>query len=284
MMRAQAGTKLSRAPARGGPTALLDRARGALTERRPPRRGRRALNEPSSLWLLRHGQSEGNVIRDRAAPDLHTLDIAERDMDVPLSALGRAQAEAFGRWLAGRRPEAPQVVVASPYRRAADTARVALEAAGLDLRVHLDERLRERELGTLDLLTRAGVTARFPDEQRRRDRLGKFYYRPPGGESWVDVALRLRSLRDTLGREHPGRRVLVVTHEVVILMMRYLLEELDEQTVLAMGGGQLANCSVTAYETDGRGRPQLRTVDWTAPLEAADTPVTRAVEAPVAPR
>jgi len=121
-MRATAGTKLSRGPARGGPTALLNRARGALTERRPPRRGRRALNEPSSLWLLRHGQSEGNVIRDRAAPDLQTLDIAERDMDVPLSALGRAQAEAFGRWLAGRHPEAPEVVVASPWTPPASTS------------------------------------------------------------------------------------------------------------------------------------------------------------------
>jgi broad specificity phosphatase PhoE len=265
---------------------LLERARRALRggRRGPTARHRLLPSEPSSLWLLRHGQSEGNVIRDRAAPDLQVLDIAERDMDVPLSALGREQARAFGAWLAGRRHDAPHVVVASPYRRAADTARVALEAASLDLPVHLDERLRERELGTLDLLTRAGVTARYPDEQRRRDRLGKFYYRPPGGESWVDVALRLRSFRDSLGREHAGRRVLVVTHEVVVLMMRYLLEDLEEQAVLRMGGGQLANCSVTAYETDHDGRPRLRALDWTAPLEAADAPVTRSPEAPVAPR
>jgi broad specificity phosphatase PhoE len=234
--------------------------------------------------LLRHGQSEGNVVRDRASADLQTLDIAERDMDVPLSALGREQAEAFGRWLGGQPDTAPDVVISSPYLRAADTARIALAVAGLDRPVHLDERLRERELGILDLLTRAGVTARFPDEQRRRDRLGKFYYRPPGGESWVDVALRLRSLRDSIGREHGGRRVMIVAHEVVILMMRYLLEDLDEQTVLSMGGGQLANCSLTAYEADAEGRPVLRTVGWTVPLEAGDAPVTRAPDKHVAPR
>jgi broad specificity phosphatase PhoE len=276
---------MSTGPEGAGGTTLGARLRRALpTGAVSWHRRVRPPSEPAALWLLRHGQSEGNVVRDRAAPDLQTLDIADRDMDVPLSALGRAQAEAFGRWLAEHPAPAPEVVVSSPYRRAADTARIALAAADVDLEVHLDERLRERELGVLDLLTRAGVTARFPDEQRRRDRLGKFYYRPPGGESWVDVALRLRSFRDSLGREHPGRRVLVVTHEVVILMLRYLLEDLDEPTVLAMGGGQLANCSVTAYETDRDGHPHLRSLDWTAPLEAADTPVTRAADAPVAAR
>jgi broad specificity phosphatase PhoE len=242
------------------------------------------LNEPSELWLLRHGQSQGNVIRDaQRHADQETLAIPERDMDVPLSDLGREQALAFGTWLRDQ-DTTPDVVIASPYLRAVQTAEIALEAAGLDLRVHHDERLRERELGILDLLTSRGVELRFPDEARRRARLGKFYHRPPGGESWVDVALRQRSVRDSLGREHSGRRVLLVAHEVVILMMRYLLEDLDEPTVLAMGGGQLANCSLTTYRTDDEGHPQLERVGWTVPLEESSTPVTRAPEEPVAPR
>jgi broad specificity phosphatase PhoE len=201
------------------------------------------LNEPSELWLLRHGQSQGNVVRDAAREaDQETLAIPERDMDVPLSELGREQAAAFGTWLATQERR-PDVVIASPYVRAVQTAEIVLAEAGMHLRVHRDERLRERELGVLDLLTSRGVESRFPQEAARRARIGKFYHRPPGGESWVDVAVRLRSVRDSLGREHPGKRVLLVAHEVVILMMRYLLEELDEQTVLGMGGGQLANCS-----------------------------------------
>ena len=39
----------------------------------------------------------------------------------------------------------------------------------------------------------------YPDEAKRRDLLGKFYYRPPGGESWADVALRIRSVLATEG-------------------------------------------------------------------------------------
>ena len=73
------------------------------------------ISDPTELWLLRHGQSLGNVARDRARDEqVETLDIAERDMDVPLSDLGVRQAKAFGRWL-GAQEHQPEVVLASPY-------------------------------------------------------------------------------------------------------------------------------------------------------------------------
>ena len=62
-----------------------------------------------------------------------------------------------------------------------------------------DERLRERDFGAFDGMTGAGIREQYPDEAKRRDLLGKFYYRPPGGESWADVALRVRSLLFTEG-------------------------------------------------------------------------------------
>ena len=46
-------------------------------------------------------------------------------------------------------------------------------------------------------MTRSGIREQYPEEAQRRDLLGKFYYRPPGGESWADVALRVRSLLAT---------------------------------------------------------------------------------------
>jgi broad specificity phosphatase PhoE len=116
-------------------------------------------NQPASLWLLRHGQSLGNVAHDAARePGTLVLDIAQRDMDVPLSEYGQRQARAFGEWMAGQpAEELPDVVIASPYVRAVQTAETVLEAAGLtDVRLQRDERLRERELGVLDLLTPGG--------------------------------------------------------------------------------------------------------------------------------
>ena len=57
----------------------------------------------------------------------------------------------------------------------------------------MDERLREKEFGILDGLTTLGIRNGFPEQADFRKILGKFYHRPPGGESWCDVILRLRS-------------------------------------------------------------------------------------------
>jgi probable phosphoglycerate mutase len=243
------------------------------------------VSDPVELWLLRHGQSLGNVARDAARErDVETLDIAERDMDVPLSPLGIEQATAFGKWL-GTCTAPPEVVIASPYRRATQTAELVVESAGSDLRVHSDERLRERELGVLDLLTSRGVESRYPNEAERRRRLGKFYHRPPGGESWVDVALRMRSLRDSLAREHLDKRVLLVTHEVVIVIWRYLLDDLDENRALSLARDRpLANCSLTTYVRGNNENLVIDRENWTVPLEESAIAVTEDHDAPVAPR
>ena len=56
---------------------------------------------PQEIWLVRHGQSAGNVARDaaEAAAGL-SIDIAERDVDVPLSELGVRQSQALADWFA----------------------------------------------------------------------------------------------------------------------------------------------------------------------------------------
>jgi broad specificity phosphatase PhoE len=137
------------------------------------------------------------------------LKLDVRDPDVPLSDTGRAQAESLGRYFA-ELPEdqRPTAVLSSPFARALTTAQLA--TAGLDVRVRTDERLRERDFGAFDGMTGAGIREQYPDEAGRRDLLGKFYYRPPGGESWADVALRVRSLLATEALRHDCDRLLVV--------------------------------------------------------------------------
>ena len=128
---------------------------------------------PSSLTLVRHGESIGNVAREQAeASGLPLIDIAERDMDVPLSGRGREQAAALGRWL-GELPrrERPTVAISSPYVRASETAEIAVDAAAMRVPLVLDERLREREFGVLDRLTKAGIVARHPDQAEARARV-----------------------------------------------------------------------------------------------------------------
>lgn len=248
---------------------------------------------PSILWIVRHGQSAGNVARDAAAAaGLERIAIEGRDVDVPLSDLGREQASALGRWFArGEAHGRPEVLLASPYARAIETARLFRDAGGCDAAepICLDERLREKEFGILDGLTRAGIVAEHPVQAGFRDVLGKFYHRPPGGEAWTDVIFRLRSLLDTVSLHHAGMRVMIVAHQVVVLCLRYILETLDEATILGIDReGDVANCSVTEYRFDPargkRGGLVLARYNETAPIEESHAPVTSAPDRMVAAR
>lgn len=231
---------------------------------------------PQTIWLVRHAESRGNVADQRARErGASMLDLDVRDPDVDLSPTGERQAAALGRWLADLPAAArPTAVLSSPYRRAAATAGCALARSRLDLPLRHDERLRERDLGMLDGLTGQGIRERYPEEAERRSRLGKLYYRPPSGESWSDVALRVRSMVDSLRAEHAGERLLVVTHQAVIMLFRYVLERLPEDELLAIDRRvQVANAAVTHYAVTPGGGPQLRSFNDTAHLEDVDEPV-----------
>lgn len=243
---------------------------------------------PRTLWVVRHGESAGNVARDAAnASGLEIIDIDVRDVDVPLSPLGERQAAALGKWFGEMPGDAkPNVVLSSPYKRALRTAELIREHGGLEPLdpanpVIVDERLREKEFGVLDRLTKRGIQTIHPDQAEFRRMLGKFYHRPPGGESWTDVILRLRSGLEMISREFCDDRVLVVAHSVVVLCLRYIIEHMTEEQILAIDReNEIANCSVTRYDNDTAGTKHGRLVltefNFVAPLEHEGAPVTRA--------
>src|SRR3954447_26727919 len=242
---------------------------------------------PTALWLVRHGESMGNVADAQAhSSGSGRLELDVRDPDVPLSPAGESQADAPGAWLAalpaGQRPT---TVLSSPFTRAAGTARRAIAASGLDLTIRYDERLRERDFGAFDGMTGEGIRAEYPDEARRRELLGKFYYRPPGGESWADVALRARSLLATEALRHDGERLLCVSHQAVIMVFRYVLEELSEHQLLEVDRHeQVANTSVTRYVREDDGSVRLLEYNSVSHLAAdahdAGAPVTEENDVP----
>jgi hydroxyethylthiazole kinase-like uncharacterized protein yjeF len=257
---------------------------------------------PEQLWVVRHAESVGNAARVAADQAGHeSIAVTIRDPDIPLSERGVGQARALGRWLA-RDPAIapPSAILASPYRRTRETAAQVARAANWPLfgaletgapvegrpeprrapgehapiPVIVDERLREKDPGRLEGLTRAGIIKRYPDEAEAYGQLGKFYYRPPGGESWCDVILRLRSLVDALRAEYAGGRVLIVTHQVVVVCLRYVLEGLDEAGVLGLERpGEVANSSFTSYRRSGD-RLVLEGFNGVAHLAEEDMPIT----------
>jgi len=225
----------------------------------------------AELMMIRHGQSASNVAFPRAdAAGLADSGLTGPDSEVELTEVGVAQAEAVGGWLAGLpAAELPQVVITSPYLRARETWRVAAEASGRDLpEPSTDDRLVDRLMGDLEMLTRAAVADRFPDEPERKRTAGEYFYRPPGGETFGDIAERLDSFLTDLNRDHAGERVAVVAHDSVVLMMRYVIEGLDWDSIAEVArAGQVRNASITTF-TGASGRLVLdryNTVDHLPP-------------------
>src|SRR5438093_1035522 len=152
------------------------------------------------LVLARHGETTGTAERR-----------FQGRTDVALSPRGRAQAEALGGALRGYRIAAAYV---SPFRRARETAEVAL--AGTGVPVTPVEELRELSLGEWEGCTVDEVRAREGDPYRAW-LLAPHDCPPPGGEPLDAVSARVRAAIDHISALHPnGDDVLVVAHGGVI--------------------------------------------------------------------
>ncbi|MGI5337810.1 histidine phosphatase family protein [Streptomyces sp. CA-181903] len=214
---------------------------------------------PAELIAVRHGQSTANVLFDRArATGTPAVLPPGADPLVPLTPLGREQAAGLGRWLAGAAPDA---VVVSPYVRARQTWEAMAETAGrLGCRPPLpppilDERLCDRRMGVFEGHDANAIRDRDPGEVLRRERAGEWTYRPPGGESLPDVADRVRALLRDPAAVPPGRRVLLVAHDAVVVALRHVLGgETPDQL------WPVPNASVSRWVADGGGG--LRRVEF----------------------
>ncbi|MFC9435070.1 histidine phosphatase family protein [Nocardia sp. NPDC057030] len=204
------------------------------------------------LYAVRHGQSTAN-----AAFAANTF-VEGDDTTIGLTDLGERQATAVGRWFAALDADRlPDLVLCSPYLRAVQTWQLMaqqLRAAGRDLPCHrIDQRLYDRHRGRLSHLSPIVVRERFPEESAKeaRDPLG---YRPPDGESFRDVADRLRGVVADLAADHRHRRALIVAHDAVVLFLRQLLENLTDAEVSAIAADGLAgNASITGWQRRAAG-------------------------------
>ena len=209
---------------------------------------------PTHLVVVRHAESERNIWKEIAtAKGELVYGGEERDMDVRLTPNGEKQAVVTGHAL-GAEFRFDRAFV-SPFTRTMETARLMIEQFPYPVEVTEEERLREIDFGVLDGFTKHGIAHFHPEERERREKLGKYHHRPPAGENYPDVALRLHSFLGTLTREAAGESALVVCHSVVVMVVRKLLERLSEQQLLDIDGDkeqEVRNCSVTHYEFDPR--------------------------------
>ncbi len=146
------------------------------------------------LIIWRHGQTEWN-----------TASRFQGQTDTPLDQVGFGQADAAAAVLAGERPDA---IVASDLSRTAATAAALAGITGLA--VHPDQRLRERDFGEWQGLTRPEVQARFPDEFSRWIRTEKVA--GCGIEELDALGHRVAAALTAALDRAPGGTVVAVTH------------------------------------------------------------------------
>jgi broad specificity phosphatase PhoE len=238
---------------------------------------------PDIMYVVRHGQSDRNVMKDAAKANGSSMIWSDgiRDQDTPLTQLGILQSLSVGVELRKRHPKDPppippcsfcdhldvlihqdalrqrrlrgpvSTIFVSPYLRARQTTEEIMEGLGYEPKVVVEERIREIEFGILDGLSPEGIRVKYPEEIARRAREGKYYYRAPGGENRPDVNLRLHSFIDTVVRDYNQQVIVVVCHSVVVLCLRHLLERWDEAEYLLVDKEQdVKNASVTTYHCE----------------------------------
>lgn len=205
-----------------------------------------ARGAPTRLLLLRHGQTALSVERrysGRGNPEL--------------TELGTRQAGAAARYLGDR--GGVDAVLASPLQRAYDTAAAAAKALSLDVTV--DHDLIETDFGAWEGMTFQEASEYDPDLHRRW--LRDTSVRPPGGESFDDVAARVLRAQKRIIAENPGQTVLVVSHVTPIkTLLRMALAA--GPSILYRLHLDLASLSIAEFYPDGAA--SVRLVNQTAYL------------------
>ncbi len=105
----------------------------------------------TTLIVARHGNTFGPG---------DTVTYVGRRTDLPLAESGREQAVAIGRYLRSNRL-IPDVVYASPLRRAQETAKIAVKESGVSNPVYTLDMLNEIDYGPDENKTRDDIVARI---------------------------------------------------------------------------------------------------------------------------
>jgi probable phosphoglycerate mutase len=169
----------------------------------------------TSLYLVRHGETDWNAQRR-----------IQGSTNIPLNAMGQAQAATTGRLLARREWDG---IYSSPLSRAFETASIIAIEAHLDAPRTIDA-IVERNYGAAEGLNWEEIEARFPGDTP-----------VPGRETHQEVADRVIPALVLLATSRPASALIVVTHGGVI---RSVLNAVDPDVT----HGSITNGSVHSFE------------------------------------
>ena len=173
------------------------------------------------IWFQGHAQTQDNVDR-----------VASGHRDAELTDAGRTRASTDWRQRYSR--ERFDAVFTSDTQRAYQTALLIFEAR--DVHITQDARLRECDYGDLTGRSRGDVAAFRqgpPDEPF------------PNGESYAQVAERMRAFLRELGTAYDGQKVMIVGHSATFWLLKHLLDGIPIGEALSL---DVERSAVFAYE------------------------------------
>ncbi len=152
------------------------------------------------LILVRHGESVGN--REKI--------FTTTPVELALTDIGREQARQAAARISSEFQ--PKLVVTSSYLRAKHTGEIIAKALGLPLEV--EHALHERLIGQfMGKPYEAVMEAPGYDPER------PWLWKPPGGESFEDVRMRVGPILDKLASAYGESEIVVVSHGGVMMAM-----------------------------------------------------------------
>ncbi len=202
--------------------------------------------ESTHLFLVRHGQSEGNAAFRFGG---HS--------DTPLSLLGRRQAEATARYLAGKRIAA---VYSSDLPRTVQTAQPLAKLLNLELQA--TPAFRERNVGVLQGLTFSEAETRFPDDYAALANRNIDYIMT-NGESYRQMLARASAKLEEILAWHTGESLAVFSHTgTICFLILHLLGALNAPNSRFVWVA-MKNCGITHFEFRSDNVSYLRCVNNT---------------------
>lgn len=209
---------------------------------------------PRELVMVRHGQSEANVVQKHLLPHLSQEVVAavnaRPDWEQRLTHVGVEQARNAGDWIRQNigRVAGFDVVYYSPFIRTRETA-VAIVGEEKNVLLTPEDRIIERDWGVFGKMSREDQRKHFPKTVEEKN-ANPLYVRLDGGESHMDVYGRIRDMDATLHREYPEGKVLMITHGDYMNARRYAIERMLPEEWIEIDSDKtfdFQNCSVLQY-------------------------------------
>ena len=195
----------------------------------------RSSEVPTMIHLIRHGETILTPTRKFSGIGA---------LDPELTEDGIAQAERVAAEVAKLQPE---VLIASPLKRARQTADAISRATGLE--VIEDSDWYELSFGTWDGKSIEEVKAETPDDYQAW--LNSSAYRPGGGESYDEARIRIDEALNKLVAEYPGKKIVVVTHNGVIKTAANLAIGGPNDGVFHMDATPCSISTISIWPSDG---------------------------------